>query len=594
MDTDNIEAGVAESKYEGCTLEQLPKSHVFTDSLVPDPGFPTPESSTNAPKEALGPRQVRGAMFTWVTPEGMEPHPELLAVSESAMKTLGLRLGEETTDDFKHMMAGNITAKGVMPWAAAYGETYYSGQWAGQLGDGRVISLFESTNPRTGERYEVQLKGAGLTPYSRFADGKAVLRSSIREFIISEYLHALGIPTTRALALTLLPSKKAVRERVEPCAIVCRFAPSWIRIGSFDLFRWRGDRKNLRRLADYTIKECFGGLDKLAPLRPDELEKEGLERPNRYYSLYREVVLRNARTVAKWQCFGFMNGVLNTDNTHIMGLSLDFGPFSFMDNFDPSFTPNHDDYMRRYNYQNQPTVIWWNLVRLAEDLAELFASGDACDDPEFIENGLPRDKMEELVKRAEAMIERAGEEYKTEFRAEYCATMCARLGFNVVQPEDLDSLIGPTLDLLSTLELDFNNFFRRLSKIPVLRMDTKEHWIEAASAFLQPDTIYAGKSVDEAKEMIAEWLGGDGNGLSDEKRMEAMLKINPNFIPRSWVLQDIIDKVERQRDRDILPSVMKMVLDPFRESWGWNAELEKGYCGDPPTPERGLQCSCSS
>ncbi|KAF8454955.1 YdiU domain protein [Terfezia claveryi] len=608
MKTDDIGAAapLLDNHEEGYSIEELPKSSVFTASHIPDPEFPTPEESQHAPREAFGPRQVRGAMFTWVMPEGREPHPELLAVSEDAMRTLGLKPGEEKRENFKHLMAGNLLVGGIMPWATVYGGMALgSGQWAGQLGDGRAISLFECTNPKTGQRYEVQLKGAGITPYSRFADGKAVLRSSIREFVVSEALHALGIPTTRALALTLLPSKKAVRERAEPCAIVTRFAPTWIRIGSFDIFRWRGDRQNLRRLADYVIDECFGGEKNLVPPRPEEVNLTGVDYINRYHRLYREIVRRNARTVAKWQCFGFMNGVLNTDNTHIMGLSLDFGPFSFMDNFDPQFTPNHDDFMKRYSYHNQPTVIWWNLVRLAEDLAELFGSGGLCDTQEFIEKSLSRPEMEKLVPRAEAQIELAGEEYKAVFKAEYISTFCARLGLQAPREEDLDQIISPTLELLQVLELDFNGFFRKLSHIPVLSLDTKEKWFAASEVFLQEGERYAGKGWKGAQEMVAEWLGGvyrtrlqleerDNVGFGDEERREKMLHVNPNFVARNWVLQEVIDLVEKKKDREVLPGLMKMVLDPFRESWGWNEELERRWCGDPPKPERGLQCSCSS
>jgi serine/tyrosine/threonine adenylyltransferase len=264
---------------------------------------------------------VKSALYTFVRPDPSEPNPELLAVSPLALRTLGLAPSEASTSTFLALVSGNPSGfeSEVYPWAQCYGGWQF-GQWAGQLGDGRAISLFEATNPDTGERFELQLKGAGQTPYSRFADGRAVLRSSIREFVASEYLHAIGIPTTRALSLTLLPSNRAIRERVEPCAIVCRFAQSWVRFGTFDLLRWRGDRKNLRVLADYVRTEV---------LKLGEEIKDGSG--NRYEETYREIARRNARTVAKWQAYGFMNGVLNTDNTSVLGLSLDFGPFSFMD-----------------------------------------------------------------------------------------------------------------------------------------------------------------------------------------------------------------------------------------------------------------------
>ena len=263
--------------------------------------------------------------------------------------------------------------------------------------------------------------------------------------------------------------------------------------------------------------------------------------------------------------------------------------------------------MRRYNYHNQPTVIWWNLVRLAEDLAELIASGDRCDDPTFTEQGFSQSELEALVKRAENQIQLSGDEYKSVFKEEYTTTMCARLGLSSVLSEDLESIITPTLDLLATLELDFNNFFRRLSKIPVLSLDMEGEWLEASQAFLLQGERYGAHDYSRAREMIADWVGGNyrarllieleqrgGSGVGDAERIEKMLKVNPNFIPRSWMLQEVIDEVEKKKNRTILQGVMKMVADPYKESWGWNEELEKKYCADPPKPERGLQCSCSS
>jgi uncharacterized protein YdiU (UPF0061 family) len=260
---------------EGVTLAALPKSWHFTSSLPADPMFPTPADSHKASREDLGPRQVRDAIFTWVRPE-TQKEPELLAVSPAAMRDLGLAQSEAETEEFKETVAGNriqgwdsetLSGPGY-PWAQCYGGFQF-GDWAGQLGDGRAISLFESTNPRTGVRYEVQLKGAGMTPYSRFADGKAVLRSSIREFVVSEALNALGIPTTRALAVSLLPHSKVRRERIEPGAIVVRFAESWLRFGNFDILRARGDRLLIRRLATYVAEDVFGGWESL-PGRLDD------------------------------------------------------------------------------------------------------------------------------------------------------------------------------------------------------------------------------------------------------------------------------------------------------------------------------------
>ncbi|KAF3941196.1 hypothetical protein ABW19_dt0202455 [Dactylella cylindrospora] len=526
------------------TLAELPKSHKFTEHLPSDPDIPTIQDAETKPRPS--PRIVRNAAFTWIKPEET-PDYELLAVSPAAFDSVGLKRTEQENEEFRALVSGNKIYKEHYPWAQCYGG-YQFGHWAGQLGDGRAISLFESTNPSTGVRYEWQLKGAGRTPYSRFADGKAVLRSSIREFIVSEALNALNIPTTRAISLTLLPQKKAQREVIETCAIVCRLAQSWLRVGTFDLPYTRGDRNMTRKLADYAIEEVYGGVEKL--VKPRETEPDGP--PNRYELLYREIVRRNARTVAYWQAYGFMNGVLNTDNTSILGLSLDFGPFSFMDNFDPSFTPNHDDESLRYSYRNQPTIIWWNMVRLGEAIAELFGMGSRVDEEKFVNAGIEKEDVDDLTKRAEAIIDRAGEEYKDVFIGEYKYLMSKRLGFQTLRDEDMDEMFSTVLDLMEKLGLDFNHFFRRLSHLPISdmesldsRMHAAEHFFNLNSSFNMPGTPEKKKAEakEEAKAEVAKWLGKwrerlekEEGGLDDERRQKQMKGVNPKFLPKNWVL----------------------------------------------------------
>lgn len=299
----------------------MKKSSCFTDHLPPDPDVPTPKAAAERPDLTHTPRTVRKALFTFVKPQGSGSY-EVLATSQSCFDFIGLDRDVARTEEFTQLVSGNRTIDMIHPWAQCYGG-YQFGTWASQLGDGRAISLFEMQADGK-ERFEIQLKGAGKTPYSRFADGNAVLRSSIREFLISEHLAALGIPTTRALALTLLHDRQALRERIEPCAIVTRVAQSWLRIGTFDLLRRRGDRATLKKLADYCIEHVFGGVEKLIKSVGPKLG-DG----NRYEALYREITQRNASLVGKMQAYGFMNGVLNTDNTSIYGLSMDYGPFAF-------------------------------------------------------------------------------------------------------------------------------------------------------------------------------------------------------------------------------------------------------------------------
>ena len=604
------------------TLESIPKSKTFTSNLPADPAFPTPAASHAAPLQKLGPRMVRDAVYTFVRPAPTKDS-ELLAVSPRALRDIGLAESEATTPFFKDVVAGNKIFwsednpdEGIYPWAQCYGGWQF-GSWAGQLGDGRAISLVETTNPDTGVRYEIQLKGAGRTPYSRFADGKAVLRSSIREFVVSEYLNAIGIPTTRALSLTLCSKSQVVRERLEPGAIVARFAQSWIRIGTFDIQRSRGDRNLIRQTASYVAEHVFGGWNKLPGVlagREDlssepsrDIGKDALEgaegaEENRFTRLYREIVRRNARTVAAWQAYGFMNGVLNTDNTSIMGLSMDYGPFAFMDNFDPTYTPNHDDHMLRYSYRNQPSIIWWNLVRLGESLGELLGAGDQCDDETFVEKGVSEDFAPKLIKRAETIIEQTGEEYKAVFMAEYKRLMTSRLGLQTQKESDFQSLFSEALDTMEALELDFNHFFRRLSTLKLADLETEEQRKDVAAIFFHKEGVSGLNETEQSgREKVGKWLDTwrqrvieDWGEANDEKRIAGMKAVNPNFVPRGWLLDEVIDRVEHKKDRGILDRVMKMSLNPFQEKWGADTEEEKRFCGDVPRFQRLQQCSCSS
>ncbi|KAG7118108.1 Protein adenylyltransferase SelO like protein [Verticillium longisporum] len=589
--------GHAHKPAAGVSVADLPKTWHFTSSLPADSQYPTPADSHETPRNQIRPRQVRNAIFSYVRPEPAE-NPELLAVSPAAMRDIGIREGDETTDEFRQTVAGNRLhgwdeekLEGGYPWAQCYGGFQF-GQWAGQLGDGRAISLFETKNPATGVQYELQLKGAGMTPYSRFADGKAVLRSSIREFIVSEALHALRIPTTRALSLTLLRNSKVRRETVEPGAIVLRFAQSWLRFGNFDILRARSERPLLRTLATYVATDVLGGWEAL-PARlanPDDpkaspadpgrgvpsTEIQGPEdaAENRFTRLYREITRRNALTVAKWQAYGFMNGVLNTDNTSILGLSLDFGPFAFLDDFDPQYTPNHDDHALRYSYRNQPTIIWWNLVRLGEALGELLGAGPAVDDPTFIEHG----------------VEEADADVLAVFLAEYKRLMTARLGLRTFVDADFDDLFSGLLDTMDDLDLDFHHVFRRLSATPVADLETAAQRVDVAARFFHSEGATGGAPEDAARRRVAAWLDKwrarvveDWSGEPgdwDAARIRAMKAVNPNFVPRNWVLDEIIRRVEKDGERDVLRRAMHMALHPFEDAWDGQTVEGKVYEGD--------------
>lgn len=416
---------------------------------------------------------------------------------------------------------------------------------------------------------------------------------------------------------------------MEPGAVVARFAQSWLRIGTFDLLRSRGDRKLIRKLSTYIAEQSFPGWASLpARIELNEIKEDSKEavsvtrdvpekelqgafevQENRFARLYREIVRRNAKTVAAWQAYAFTNGVLNTDNTSIFGLSIDFGPFAFLDNFDPSYTPNHDDHMLRYAYRNQPTIIWWNLVRLGEDMGELLGSGDQCDDETFIEKGVTEDFAPVLIKRAESIIDRAGDEFKAVFLAEYRRHMGRRLGLNDPGVTSLspESLLSTWLDVLESLELDFNQSFRKLSSLKTTELDSEDECRAAAGRFFHHEGVSAAGETDESarrkmgqwlerwrEQIIADW--GEGPD-ADEAREIAMKKVNPKFIPKNWILDELIDRVERKDEREILGRVMHMALHPFDDQVSADKSMQDEYerfCGDVPKVGRAMQCSCSS
>jgi len=303
-----------------------------------------------------------------------------------------------------------------------------------------------------------------------------------------------------------------------------------------------------------------------------------------------------------WQAYGFMNGVLNTDNTSLFGLSLDFGPFAFMDNFDPAYTPNHDDHMLRYSYRNQPSIIWWNLVRLGESLGELMGAGDRVDNEVFAEKGVEESFAPILIKRAETLIEQTGEEFKAVFMSEYRRVMTARLGLKTQKTADFDELFSELLNTQEALELDFNHFFRRLSSVKLADIQTEEQQKEKASIFFHHEGVTGlGETNESGRQKVGKWLDAwrqrvseDWGEGEDTEREKAMKAVNPNFVPRGWVLDEVIKRVQDSKDREILGGIMKMALDPFEDSWGWDETEEKRFCGDVPRAQRAIQCSCSS
>ncbi|HWI13545.1 MAG TPA: YdiU family protein, partial [Burkholderiales bacterium] len=306
-------------------------------------------------------RAVRNACYTRVDPTPVRA-PRLLGWSDAVGVMLGIDRPASATGLAAEVLGGNRVLPGMQPYAARYGGHQF-GQWAGQLGDGRAITLGELLAPEGG-RYDVQLKGAGRTPYSRTADGRAVLRSSVREFMCSEAMHALGVPTTRALSL-VGTGEAVIRDmfyngnpRAEPGAIVCRVAPTFVRFGNFEILAAHEEHEVLQRLADYVIRMHFPGL--------------GAPSPATYARWFEEICRRTATLIVEWMRVGFVHGVMNTDNMSILGLTIDYGPYGWLEGYDLTWTPNTTDAEgRRYCYGNQPAIAQWNLVRLANALYPL-------------------------------------------------------------------------------------------------------------------------------------------------------------------------------------------------------------------------------
>lgn len=615
-------------------LSQLPKLALFSLQLKPDLVISTTEKALANEKNVVRtPRILQLGAFSWSIPEERKEY-KYVTLSSRALQDLGLDPKEPENLEFQAIVSGQvylnsdfIERKLPVPYAQAYAGWQF-GQFAGQLGDGRVHDLFEIPKPKdlvlpssplNRQKYEIQLKGSGKTPFSRFADGKAVVRSSIREYIISEHLNSIGIPTTRALLLTYLPKTYAQRHAAEKCAIVARFAELWVRLGTFDLYRWRSDLVGIRKLSDYVINELFtierAGETIKFPYLSELLEgkrdffsdsQSSLGGLTQYDRMYLEIIVRNATTTAKWQCYGFLNGVLNTDNTSVLGLSMDFGPFSIMDRYDPTYTPNLEDHQGRYSYANTPTAIWWNLTRLGEDLAQLIGAGTELINGSSFERGtLTLDEEEKIVKRAIKLIEVGGEMYKYAFTKEYVETFFNRLGLSpklISEDPDVqrDELIAPLLDVLKKVQCDFNKFFLSLQDADVaLEIFDFENF--ARSVLLKEVSEHEIYNRDEITADVVAWLkkykeyvekGGQNQKVSAQH--------NPRFLPRNWILDEVIQFTQESEFEDLsyLHKLEKMAFHPYDPS-KWGSELkeveEKWLLQSDIGEEKSmLQCSCSS
>ena len=447
------------------------------------------------PLEAAGTRQVTQA-YSLVHPTAVA-EPTLLAYSAPLAAQLGLSDAAMRSAELTEMLAGNRLADGMQPWALNYGGHQF-GHWAGQLGDGRAISLAELITP-SGARQELQLKGAGPTPYSRHADGRAVLRSSLREFICSEAMHALGVPTTRALSL-ISTGELVLRDMFydgnpehEPGAIVCRVSPSFIRFGCFELPAKRGNRALLEQWLEACLSRDFPHL----------------YGPNRYAEWFLEVCERTAVMIAHWLRVGFVHGVMNTDNMSVLGLTIDYGPYGWLEHFDPGWTPNTTDRQHaRYAFGRQAEIAYWNLGCLAQAIAPLMA------DVEPLHAGLQR--------------------YQQHFNQHYLRDQANKFGLLEANEGD-DVLQTEFYQLMHSAELDYCLSFLALGA-------------DLADDALQQlgDASYNAGAFERVRADFAHWLARYQTRVGTEKQaaQERMAQTNPIYVPRNYLAQQAIDAAQ--------------------------------------------------
>ena len=504
---------------------------------LPPAGAGAPTARSPAWRAGGWLRNLGPAFYSDVAPSRL-PGLHWVARSQALANELGLGPWLQT-DAALQLLGGNALPPGPQPLASVYSGHQF-GQWAGQLGDGRALLLGEIDTPAG--VMELQLKGAGLTPYSRMGDGRAVLRSSIREFLCSEAMHALGIPSTRALAIVGSPAPVR-RETVETAAVVTRVAPSFIRFGHFEHFAHSAqDLASLRRLSDAVIARFY----------PDCASA-----PQPVLALLEAVSRRTAALMADWQAVGFCHGVMNTDNLSILGLTIDFGPFGFLDAFDPGHVCNHSDHQGRYAFSRQPSVAFWNLHALAQGLHPLVA-------------GTLDDEI--------GALKAAMEPYKASFEAAMQARMRAKLGLRDSRPED-GALIDDLLRLMAQDHSDFTLTFRALGRLdsqtPGAANAAVRDWFVDRPAFDAWAARYTARLQAEAS--------------LDAEREARMKRANPKFVLRNHLAESAIRQAQ-QGDFSETERLLKVLQAPFDE----HPDAPAAYAALPPDWAQQLEVSCSS
>ena len=477
-------------------------------------------------------RQVRGACFSFVEPS-RAGEPQLLAYSSELAASLGLSEKDCESQEFLQVFAGNSLLNGMKPFAMCYGGHQF-GNWAGQLGDGRAITLGELSDT-DGNLQALQLKGAGRTPYSRSADGLAVLRSSLREYVCSEAMHYLGTPTTRALSL--LGTGDAVLRDVlydghaapEPGAIVCRIAPSFLRFGNFEICIAQRNVELLKQLADYTIKHFY----------PELLS---LSAPHKYVNWFEAILDRTVDMVVHWMRVGFVHGVMNTDNMSILGLTIDYGPYGWLEDYDPDWTPNTTDAAtRRYRYGQQPWVAQWNLLQLANAVVPLIGEAKPLQD--------------------------ALNQFPTIYQERWERTIRKKLGLRDHGDEET-SVVKDLEAILKLTETDMTLFFRQLANMDIdVTLASEDPAGEFETAYYSTASITA-----REREQIIDWLWNYANLVKHQnqdpsKRVAIMNATNPLYVPRNYLAQLAIDEIEKG-NLQYLDDWMTVLKRPYTEQPG--------------------------
>lgn len=481
--------------------------------------------------------QLGKEFLSHVQPTVFNTESSLIHFNKNVSDLLGFEKGLEHDENFVDIFSGKHLLQDATPFSMLYAGHQF-GHLNPQLGDGRAIIIAEVLNHKN-EKWELQLKGSGPTPYSRGSDGRAVLRSTVREYLCSEAMHGLGIPTTRALCMTSCDDE-VYRENIERAAVLTRLAPSHIRFGSFEVFYYRHQHDHIQTLADHVIEHHYPEL---------------LSVKNPYLALLTEIIKRTAKLIAQWQSVGFSHGVMNTDNMSILGLTLDYGPYGFLDNYDPGYICNHSDHEGRYAFDQQPHIGLFNVSCLAQALLPLI-------------NKNP-DKAAELAKEEL-------NKYQTCYISEYSILMRHKLGLEKEEPED-KQLLENLLNLMSDDNIDYTILFRRLCNFNSTDLNNNNN---IRDIFMQQD-LY-----DLWAEKYQNRLALESD--NDEQRAIKMKRVNPKYILRNYMAEIAIKKAE-QNDYTEIERLFNLLQKPFEEQ-----PENESYSGLPPEWAQKISVSCSS